>query len=231
MLALIEEHLQSIRNAQSDRDIVSVLSKLCGHFGYRSAYVIEYIGPQRKPQIVVDTNEHRNGIWSDYFNSPLYDRKAVAAVLSSSPVTFLDANRFSPEDRARRDFCTQNDIVDCTVVPIQHGGEVVSVVGFCGPKQLTPAEQTALQIVSYNLFAQTRSFRSVGLKTLPGPLTAREKQVMRLSSEGLTSQEVAERLGMSPRTVNQHIDNVAHKLGTKNRTHTVAEAIRHDLLT
>ena len=42
--------------------------------------------------------------------------------------------------------------------------------------------------------------------------------------------EIAERLGMSARTVNQHVDNVADKLGTKNRTHTIAEVIRHGLL-
>ena len=53
---------------------------------------------------------------------------------------------------------------------------------------------------------------------------------MALSSEGLTSLEIAEQLGMSARTVNQHVDNVAAKLGTKNRAHTVAEVIRHRLL-
>ncbi|MEI9413209.1 helix-turn-helix transcriptional regulator [Mesorhizobium salmacidum] len=230
MLALVEDHLQSIRNAQSDRDIASVLNKISEHFEYRSAYVVEYMGPQKTPRTVVDTNEHRDGVWSEYFSSALYDGKAAMDILTSAPVIFLDANRFSPEVQARKDFWIENDIVDCTVVPIQHGGEMAGVVVFCGPRRLTPAEQTALQIVSYNLFAQTRSFRSVGSRALPGQLTSREKEVMRLSSEGLTSQEVAERLGMSPRTVNQHVDNVAHKLGTKNRTHTVAEAIRHDLL-
>ena len=46
----------------------------------------------------------------------------------------------------------------------------------------------------------------------------------------MTSQEMADRLGLSSRTVNQHLDNVADKLGTKNRVHTVAEAIRRDIL-
>lgn len=53
---------------------------------------------------------------------------------------------------------------------------------------------------------------------------------MELSAEGMTSELVAMRLDMSPRTVNQHIDNVAGKLKTRNRVHTVAEAIRRGLL-
>jgi DNA-binding CsgD family transcriptional regulator len=35
---------------------------------------------------------------------------------------------------------------------------------------------------------------------------------------------------MSARTVNQHVDNVADKLGTRNRAHTVAEIVRRGLL-
>ena len=42
-------------------------------------------------------------------------------------------------------------------------------------------------------------------------LTPREKEVIALSAEGLTSVEIAERLGMAARTVNQHVDNVADK--------------------
>jgi DNA-binding CsgD family transcriptional regulator len=35
---------------------------------------------------------------------------------------------------------------------------------------------------------------------------------------------------MSTRTANQHVDNVAAKLGTRNRAHTVAEIVRRGLL-
>lgn len=44
------------------------------------------------------------------------------------------------------------------------------------------------------------------------PLTPREKEVIALSADGLTSVEIAERLGMSARTVNQHVDNVARRV-------------------
>jgi DNA-binding CsgD family transcriptional regulator len=61
-------------------------------------------------------------------------------------------------------------------------------------------------------------------------LTPREREVMQLSAIGLTSVEIADQLGMSARTVNQHVDNVADKLGTRNRAHTVAEIVKRGLL-
>ena len=73
-------------------------------------------------------------------------------------------------------------------------------------------------------------FRNIGIAGGSEPLTPREKEVITLSAEGHTSEDIAERLGMAARTVNQHVDNVARKLGTKNRTHTVAEAIRRNML-
>ena len=84
--------------------------------------------------------------------------------------------------------------------------------------------------ISYGLFAKAQSFHATGVRTASANLTRREREVMLLSAEGMTSQEVADRLGISARTASQHMDNVAEKLGTKNRVHTVAEAIRRSLL-
>ena len=52
---------------------------------------------------------------------------------------------------------------------------------------------------------------------------------MALSALGLTSQ-IARQLAISALTVNQQVDNVAGKLGTRNRAHTVAELIRRGML-
>ena len=50
------------------------------------------------------------------------------------------------------------------------------------------------------------------------------------SSLGHTTPEIAQMLGLSDRTVNQHIENVSYKFGTKNRLHTVASLLRLNLL-
>lgn len=44
-------------------------------------------------------------------------------------------------------------------------------------------------------------------------LSLREREVMQLTAEGYTSREVGEHLGISPRTVEKHRENIKNKLG------------------
>jgi DNA-binding NarL/FixJ family response regulator len=48
-------------------------------------------------------------------------------------------------------------------------------------------------------------------------LSSREEEVLRLLSDGLTDREIADRLVISPRTVETHVGNVLRKLGVRNR--------------
>lgn len=51
-----------------------------------------------------------------------------------------------------------------------------------------------------------------------GPeLTARETEVLRLVAKGLTARRIADRLRLSPRTVENHVQNVLRKLQLANR--------------
>jgi len=55
-------------------------------------------------------------------------------------------------------------------------------------------------------------------KPLPGGLSKRELEIAGLVADGLTSREIAARLYLSERTVENHIDHVLSKLGLRNRT-------------
>lgn len=50
-----------------------------------------------------------------------------------------------------------------------------------------------------------------------GALSPREEEILRLLADGLTDREIAERLVISPRTVETHVSNVLHKLEVRNR--------------
>ncbi|MBX0326098.1 LuxR C-terminal-related transcriptional regulator [Oscillochloris sp. ZM17-4] len=54
------------------------------------------------------------------------------------------------------------------------------------------------------------------------PLTAREREVLRLIAEGLSNHELAARLHLSPQTVKVHTRNIYGKLGVTSRTQAVA---------
>ena len=58
-----------------------------------------------------------------------------------------------------------------------------------------------------------------------GVLSPREHQVVELLAAGLTGDEVADRLGISPATVRVHIRNATGKLGASTRTQAVAIAV------
>jgi DNA-binding NarL/FixJ family response regulator len=61
-------------------------------------------------------------------------------------------------------------------------------------------------------------------------LTERELSVLGLLAAGLHNREVAERLGISTRTVDRHCDKIYAKLGVSSRTEAVVRAISAKLL-
>lgn len=58
-----------------------------------------------------------------------------------------------------------------------------------------------------------------------GPLTAREREVLLLLAEGQTNRDIAERLGISPRTVEVHRAHVVQKTGAAG-TLDLAQLVR-----
>ena len=62
------------------------------------------------------------------------------------------------------------------------------------------------------------------------PLTEREIEILKLIADGLTNQEIAEQLYISPRTVDTHRRNLLQKLGVKNTAGLVKYAFEHELL-
>ena len=56
-----------------------------------------------------------------------------------------------------------------------------------------------------------------GTDALGISLSAREIEIIELVAEGLTNQEIADRLTISKRTVDNHVSNVFTKTGSKNR--------------
>ena len=64
----------------------------------------------------------------------------------------------------------------------------------------------------------------------PGPLSAREVEVLRLVARGSSNRAIAERLFLSERTVAHHVGNILAKLQLGNRAAATAFAYEHGLV-
>lgn len=58
-------------------------------------------------------------------------------------------------------------------------------------------------------------------------LTPREKDILKLLAEGLDNKDIAERLTLTKRTVQNHISTIYGKLGLKTRTEAMLYALNH----
>lgn len=82
----------------------------------------------------------------------------------------------------------------------------------------------ATELMLTNLNASSSSLIN-GTETLKDRLTTREREIIRLISEGNSSKEVASRLGISVKTADTHRANIMRKL----QVHTVSELVRYAL--
>ncbi len=61
-------------------------------------------------------------------------------------------------------------------------------------------------------------------------LTDREREVLILIGEGLRNQDIAERLGISPKTVSRHRENILRKLNLQTRADLIRYALETGLI-
>jgi RNA polymerase sigma factor (sigma-70 family) len=61
-------------------------------------------------------------------------------------------------------------------------------------------------------------------------LSRREREILQLVAEGKTSQEIAERLSISPKTVDTYRSRLMHKIGVEDVAGLVRFAIQHEVI-
>jgi DNA-binding CsgD family transcriptional regulator len=66
--------------------------------------------------------------------------------------------------------------------------------------------------------------------TLPAALTDREAEVLGWLSRGLTTKEIGQRLGITAKTADHHIQHVYAKIGVRSRAAATVFAMQHDLV-
>jgi DNA-binding NarL/FixJ family response regulator len=72
--------------------------------------------------------------------------------------------------------------------------------------------------------------RTMGRSTLPGGLTEREAEVLRLVAAGKSNKTIAEELALSPKTIDRHLSNMFRKIGVGSRTAATSFAHREGIV-
>ena len=99
-----------------------------------------------------------------------------------------------------------------------------------GPRWDTPAAQAAARIVY--LLAGVSYYKTAAPPVIDlgdTALTGRERQVSELIAEGLSSQEIAGRLGITRRTAESHAEHIMTKLGVRTRAQVAAFTIANPI--
>ena len=63
-----------------------------------------------------------------------------------------------------------------------------------------------------------------------GTLTRRQREVLQLFADGLSTEQAARRLGLSEETIRTHAKGVISRIGARDRAHAVAMAMRGSLI-
>ena len=98
--------------------------------------------------------------------------------------------------------------------------EAIRVV-LAGERYLHPVAATALLGAKHETLSESIQF---------GTLSEREQDVLRLSAQGFTSREIAEKLSIGSKTVETYRQRAMEKLGLENRSEFVKFAVRAGLL-
>jgi two-component system, NarL family, response regulator NreC len=126
---------------------------------------------------------------------------------------------------------------DCYVVEALQAGARAYVLKDSPPEELMRAVREAAMGRRY--LAPPLSDRAIEVYLLRSEdsqldpydmLTSREREVLHLAAQGMTSSETANRLCISPRTVEVHRARVMQKLGLHNRTELIHFAIRRGII-
>jgi LuxR family transcriptional regulator, maltose regulon positive regulatory protein len=111
--------------------------------------------------------------------------------------------------------------IDAAVAELDHALEAVTRLD-------ARIEMSSAQFARHRLVSVESAKPAVAKET--SGLTARELEVLRLISSGLSNQAIADRLCISEHTVHRHVSNTLSKLAVPSRSAAVAHAARLGLL-
>jgi DNA-binding CsgD family transcriptional regulator len=179
--------------------------------------------------------QHEHSIYSlDHGHSMLWGSGGEAAMI---PVTDSIVAQFKRSTIPFFADTTQqsSDLIEAfgcdtvTVIPLHTFNAKRYCLMLFGEREQPPRETLALIAFDAATVFQRYDEAIISLDSING-LSDREIEIVRWTSEGKTSTEIAIILGLSSHTVNTYITTGMRKLGVVNRAQMVASALRRGLI-
>ena len=227
--------IEKFKSTKSEAEVLNILREVARNAGYE--YFIVSALPQRgvklKPFVLIEDWPPE---WFARYTERDYvevDPVARHCFETLQPFDWDSApydRDGSPADRLMNE-ATEFGLKAGHCVPVHTEDGMQGCVSFGGQfKDLDPKHKIPLHLLSYYAHGQLRLFRRCPrLKSGVG-LTPSEREVLKLVASGKTSQDIADIRMSSKRTVDFHVVQAQRKLGTVSRAHSVAEAIRYNLI-
>lgn len=92
--------------------------------------------------------------------------------------------------------------------------------------ELNAAEKSFVELGARPDLVRVRAIRARNKVPAARILTAREREVLTLMANGGSNPQIAGELGLSPKTVNRHVENIFDKLSVSSRAAAVAKALK-----
>lgn len=121
-------------------------------------------------------------------------------------------------------------IANRTIVPVRRGEVIYGAVTFTRTEPFSAREIDFLSEISVTLHSVITRPIMEKFQARTMRLTTGEVNCLRYASLGYRSEDIASLSGFTVETVNNYIKVATRKLGTRNRAHAVAEAIRRGLI-
>ncbi len=97
------------------------------------------------------------------------------------------------------------------------------------PQQAVAREEQTLPLEEVSLIPPAIA-QPKPAPAIPGGLTEREVEVLRLAAMGMSNKQIADQLVLSPNTVNAHIQSIYRKIDVSSRSSATRFAIEHQLI-
>lgn len=178
---------------------------------------------------------HALEIWREFGNEPAY--ADCFDILADIAISAGDMTLAARMVGAADGIWSRGDQRRIENFPDQHERRLASITGSLGKRRFHESWEAGRASSIDNAMAEALAWRppsgavlellnaATASESVAG-LTPRELEVLRLMTEGLTNQQIADRLFVSKRTAATHVGNILARLDLPSRTAAVAWALR-----